>query len=541
MDKQIFKREDINDKILSGLDFIAKPVISTLSPRGSNVLIEMEDGTHLLTNDGVTIAKNISSKDQIEETVISIIKEASLRTNAEAGDGTTTTILLSRVLIKESLKLLNEGYSWIDIRNELNSFGEKLLKEIEKYKIEVKDDKGLKEIAITSANNDVEIAKYVMEAVSVAREDGMIFLEGNNKPGITEVVKDLGFLIKNGVMYQELLGGKSSVLFKDTPVLLTDKKLYYSEEAETILRSAVKAGYKSVVIVARDFMGEALNTLIANHIKDVIQVMLVKDVNITDKDNPTLYDLATYIGAKVFTEKSGSLVNKLTETDFTMVNQVFSDIGKTLFTPKTSGSKELKDRIKMLKEELEKDKENKDVKARLASLTTGVVTIRVGGHTPMEVREKVYRYEDAVNACRSAMRYGYLTGGGTSLLRAYTALQGHIGTSIYAPMFKKYCESIIRQIAINCGKHEETVIEKVKEGKGSFGYNALSDKYEDLLKAGIVDPFQVIKLAVLNSISVTNTIVSINHFVINNIEEHDQDNKDGRNSNKAKSSNRRGN
>ncbi len=525
MNKLTFKRDEIRGKILSGIDFIAKPVISTLSPRGCNVLIEMDDGSHLMTNDGVTIAKNISSKDQIEETIIQIIKDASLRTNVEAGDGTTTTVLLSQVLVKEALKLVDEGHSWIEVRNELNKFGDELIKIIEKTKIEVKNDKGLKEVATTSANNDPEIAKYVIEAVSVAREDGMIFLEGNNKPGVTEVVKDLGFLIKSGVMYQELMqSGRPAVIFKDTPVLLTDKKLYYSEEAETILRTAVKAGYKNVVIVARDFMGEAVNTFIANHVKDVIQVMLVKDGNITDKDNPTLYDLATYIGAKVFTEKSGSLVNKLTDKDFTIATQVFSDTGKTLFTPKVSNSKELKERVKMLKEELEKNKENKEVKARLASLTTGVVTIRAGGHTPMEVREKVYRYEDAVNACRSAMRYGYLPGGGTSLLRAYRALQRH--PSEYVPVFKKYCESIIRQIAINCGKHEETIIEKVKEGKGGFGYNALTDKFEDLLKAGVVDPFQVIKLAVLNSISVTNIIISVNHYIINDIiEENDKETK----------------
>lgn len=525
MNKLTFKRDEVRGKILSGLDFISIPVISTLSPKGHNVLMELDDGSHLMTNDGVTIAKNISSKDQIEDTIIGIVKEASLRTNSEAGDGTTTTILLSQVLIKEALKLLDEGHSWIDIRNELNKFGEQLIKIVEKNKTVVKNDKGLLEIATTSANNDPEIAKYVMEAVSVAREDGMIFLEGNNKPGVTEVIKDLGFLIKSGVMYQELMqSGRPAVVLKDTPVLLTDKKLYYSEEAETILRTAVKAGYKNVVIVARDFMGEALNTFIANHVKDVIQVMLVKDGNITDKDNPTLYDLATYIGAKVFTEKSGSLVNKLAAEDFTIASQVFSDIHKTLFTPKVSGGKELKERIKLLKEELEKDKEDNVLKGRLASLTTGVVTIKVGGQTPMEVREKVYRYEDAVNATRSAMRYGYLPGGGTSLYGAYRALQRN--TDAYSPMLKKYSEAIIRQIAINCGKHEETIIEEVRKGKEGFGYNALTDKFEDLLKAGIVDPFQVIKLAVLNSISVTCIIISVNHYIINDvIEENDKETK----------------
>lgn len=521
MSKIVYERKDVRDKILSGLEFISKPVISTLSPKGHNIVIETDKGGHIMTNDGVTIAKNISSKDPIENTIVEIVKEASLRTNGEAGDGTTTTVLLSDVLIKEALKLLDEGYSWIEIRNTLNKFGNDIIKIIEKDKIIVKNDKGLKEIAITSSNSDPDVAKYVLEAITVAREEGMIFLEGNPKPGITEVVKDIGFMIKSGVMYQELMqNGKNGVIYKDAPVLITDKKLYYAEEAETILRTAVKAGHKNVVVVAREFMGEAVNTFIANHTRGVINVMLVRDPNITDKDNPTLYDLGVYLRAKVFTDKNGSIVNKLTDKDFTIVSQVYSDPLKTLFTPKVAGSKELKDRIASIKEELEKDKDNQTLKSRLASLTTGVVTIKIGGQTETEVREKVYRYEDAVNACRAAMRYGYLVGGGTSLLRAYRGLQGY--PDAYNGMFKRYCEAVLKQIAINCDKHPETVINTVLSKTGKYGYNALSDTYEDLLKAGVVDPFQVIKMAILNSISVTNIIISVNHYIINDIEDGEE-------------------
>jgi len=517
MDKLIFKRAEVRDKIISGLDFISNPVISTLSPRGMNVLIETEDGSHILTNDGVTIAKNISSKDQIEQSIIDIVKEASLRTNVEAGDGTTTTILLSQVLIKEALKLIDDGHSWIDIRDQLNTFADKLISVIDKEKTIVKDDKGLLEVATTSANNDKEIAKYVLEAVKVAREDGMIFIDGNNKKE-TEVNKDLGFMIKSGVLYQEMfVDNKGIVVFKNAPVLITDKKLYYAEEAETVLRVAVKAGHKNVVVVAKDIMGEALNVFITNHSKGVIQVMLVKDVDVTDKDTTSLHDLAIYLGGKVISDKVGSLVNKLTIEDFVMVERAFSDTKKTLFTPKGTPSKELKERIKTLQEELEKNKEDKTLKSRIASLTTGIVTIKVGANTPIELREKIYRYEDAINATRAAMKHGYLSGGGTSILGAYSALQTK-NPSDYSPMFKKYSEAIVRQIAKNCGKHEDTVLEKVLEGKGCFGYNAVTDKYEDLLKAGIVDPFKVIEMAIRNSVAVTNIVISIDHYVINIIE-----------------------
>lgn len=519
MDKIVFKADDVRAKILSGLDFIAKPVVSTLSPKGHNVFIESVDGNNILTNDGVTIAKNLTSKDQVEETIVKIVKDASLRTNAAAGDGTTTTVLLCDVLTREALKLIDAGYSWIQVRDELEKGAKKIIARIEKNKIVVKNDAGLLEIATTSANNDKEIAKNVLEAIKVAREDGMVFIDGSQK-NETEVIKDLGFMIKSGVMYQELLqkSGSQSVMFKDVPVLLTDKKLYYAEEAETILRTAIQAGYKQVVIVARDFMGDSINTLIANHTKGVIEVMLVKDDNITDKDNTSLIDLATYIGGKVITDKRGSIVNKLKPEDFVVVSQAFSDYQKTLFTPKIAPSKELKERVKMLQEKLKEDPDNRDIKSRLASLTTGVVTIKVHGRTPIELREKVFRYEDAINATRAAMRDGYLPGGGSALLKSFN--ESDYENKDFVPLFRKYTEAVLRQISINCGGHADSVVRTVRDNRsGSFGYNALTDDYGDLIKLGIVDPFNVVRFAIENSVSVANIIISIKHFVVNDIED----------------------
>lgn len=524
MDKKIYKAEDIKDKILSGIDFIVEPVASTLSPKGHNVMFETESIDHVLTNDGITIARNISSKDQIQETIIEIIKQAALRTNSEGGDGTTTTTVLSGVVTKAALKLVEEGYSWIHVRDTLNALRDAMLKRIEESKIIVDGKKGLLEIATISSNNDREVAENVIKAIDVAKEDGMVFLEPNVKPQ-TELVEDLGFMVKAGVMFQELLvdQGRNSVVFKNAPVLLTDKKLYYAEEAETILRTAVKAGYKNVVIVAKDFMGDAINTFVANHTKGVIKVMLVK-ADIDDKNSERLHDLATYIGGKIITEKTGSLVNKITAEDFVIVNQAFSDPHKTLFTPKTAGGKKLKERIALIKEELEKSKDNPELKSRLASLTTGVVTIKVGGTTPIETRERIYRYEDAIHATRSAMKYGYLVGGGKSLLNAFDP--NDCPNKDFLPLYKKFTEAIVRQIAINSGKSADDVLEKIRANKNpNYGYNALTDKYEDLLKAGVIDPFMVVKQAIENSVSVANTIVSIKYYMINDVEEDGEDKK----------------
>lgn len=519
MDKTIHKYNDIKDKIIRGVDAIADPVRQTLSPRGGNALIEDDKLNHILTNDGVTIARNITIKDPIENSIVSIIKEAALKTNAEAGDGTTTTILLSQVLIKEGLKMVDEGYSWIDIREIFKGVGDNIKKRIIQNKIDIKNDKDLENIAKISANSDEKIAKDVVEVIKIAGEDGMVFLEPNVKAN-TELVKDLGFMINSGIPYPELLNepGKFTITYKDVPILITDKRIYYPEEAETILTTALQSGYKNVVIVAADFMGDAVNTFITNHTKGIINVLLIKDPKCTERDNTSLQDLASYLDGKVVSDKTGSLVNKITKKDFVMANQVYADPTKTLITPQKSASKELKERIKYIKEESKKNPDDKVLKGRLSSLTNGVVTIKVGGNTRIEIREKIYRYEDAVNATRAAMRGGYLVGGGIGLLGAFNPKDY---TTETIPIARKYCEAVVRQIAENCGKHPDTVLENIRTLKR--GYNALTNKYEDLLKAGVIDPYLVIKLAIDNSVTVANIIISIKNYIINNLEDYDKE------------------
>lgn len=523
MVKQIFKYEDVKDKVLRGLDLIADPIRQTMSPKGGDALIETEHLSLINTNDGVTIAKNIQVADQIENSIIDIVKSASLRTNSEAGDGTSTTVLLSQVLTKEALKLKESGMSRLAIKKSLIDMAEKVKSNIKSK--EVKTDKDLLNIAMISSNNDEDIAKVVVDVIKTAGEDGMVFLEPNNSPE-TRIEKDLGFMVKDGLLYQELMvdKGRPVVTFEGVPVLITDKRLYYPEEAETILRTAIQAGYSELVIVARDFIGKSVPTFIKNHQEGVIKVILVKDSRCTEDDNSSLDDLAQYLGGKLITDKSGSLVNNLSPEDFVTARKVYQDPQKTLFTP-VKESKALKERIAYLKEELEKDKENKEIKSRLASLTSGVVTVYVGGNTNIEIREKVYRYEDAVNATRAAIRKGYSAGGGVSLLRAYSP-DDYEGEMINVA--KKFTQAVTRQIAQNCGKHDESVIEDILSKKGDYGYNAFTDSYGDLLKEGVIDPTLVLNLAIDNSVSVANTIVGINTYIINDLDylkENDKDKK----------------
>lgn len=513
MTKKIYKYSDIKEKILEAVDLIADPVKQTLSPKGGNVIFQDERGNPVQSNDGATIARSISVKDQVQDTIINIIKASSLKTNSEAGDGTTTSILLSQVLIKQGFKLIEEGMNPIVLKKKLEDMGEKLIAKIKQSVLTIKTDDDLLNIATISANNDKHIAKYVVDVVKFAGQNGMIFIEPNNKID-TEIEKEPGFKIDSGMLSPDLRNNPASfsATYKSVPVFITDKRLYYREEAETILKEAIKAGHKSVVIVARDFIGEAPATFIANHAKKIINVLLVKDNSVTESNAENLDDLALYLNGKVIKEKNGSLVNNITQEDFVIANQVFSDSQKTIFTPVTVGLKSVADLVKTLEAELKKDKDNNKLKERISALTSGTTTIKVGGATQLEQTEKIYRYEDAINATRAAIRDGYLVGGGITLLNSYVKKQ--FDTELQ-PLVKKFTEASIRQIAENCGKHEDTVIKTIQDG--GLGYNALTDTFEDLLSAGVVDPYKVTEMAILNSISIANVILSSKYLIVNEL------------------------
>lgn len=511
--KVVYSYGQFKDKVPEALRTIADPVRQTLSPKGGNVLFEDDYGSPTWTNDGATIARNTSVKDPLVNYIVNIIKQGSLKTNMEAGDGTTTSIVLARILLKEGMKLRDEGMNPRVLRLKLEKMADILVDNIRKNVIKIKGDKDLENIATISANNDTDIAKDVLRVVKFAGEDGMIFLEGNNKAE-TEVTTEPGYRLESGLFSPELRTDKHRIVanYKDVPVFITDKRLYYGEEAETILNTVLKAGYKKCVIVARDFVGQTPQYFIANHNKGVIDVLLVKDQTATEQNTERLDDLATYLGGKVIKEKTGSLVNKVKIEDFVMANQVYSDPEKTIFTPKVVNTKAVNGLVEALKEELKKHKEDNNLKKRVGSLTTGTTTIKVGGSTQLEITEKLHRFEDAINATRAAMKDGYLVGGGIALLRSFNKDEHD---EDIRSLVKKFSEESLRQIAENCGKHEETVIHTVLESKNqTFGYNALTDKYEDLLKAGVVDPLRVTEMAIRNAVSVSNALLSSNYIIV---------------------------
>lgn len=518
--KEIHSYAKIQNKILEAIDMIADPVRQTLSPKGSNVIFEDERGNINQTNDGVTIARSINVEDPVHNAIINIMKHSSAKTNSEAGDGTTTTLLLSQRLIKQGFKLIDNGMNPMVLKKKLEKMGNIIVDKLSRQVIKIKNETDLLNIATISANNDSEIAKNIVEVVKFAGEDGMVFIEPNTERD-TVIEKEPGFQLDSGMFTPDLRTNPHSfsATYKKVPVLITDKRLYYTEEAEHILATVLKSGYKEVVIIARDFIGQAPGMFIGTHQKGTVKCLLVKDSRVTENNSESLDDLAIYLGGTVVKEKRGSLVNKISIKDFCIAEQVYSDAVKTILTPIQENKKGVSDLVSSLKAELKKDKDNQELKRRIACLTSGTTKIKVGGATPLEVSEKIYRYEDAINATRNANKYGYLIGGGMALLKSFNPKDFDEDIRSLA---RSFTEGSIRQIAENCGKHEDHVIETVLSGDENFGYNALTDKYENILKAGVVDPYKVTEMAVLNSISVANVILSSKYLIVNKLDENNK-------------------
>lgn len=529
--KQQYRIADIKEKVLSGVDKTTDPIRQTLSPKGLNVIFEDQSGAIQVSNDGATIIKNLQFSDPIEQAVLDIIRHSALQTNMLAGDGTSSTTTLAAILIKEGLKLVENGINGRDVERSYNDFADRMVVELKKQVIPVKGDKDLFYIASISASGDKEIANNIVKTVKVAGLDGMVFIEPAHSTE-SEIVEDSGFNIASGMLVPELRNNPRgmSANYMDVPVLITDKRLYYSQEAETILSTVLQAGYKEVVVIAKDFIGEAPNFFVANHAKGTVRVLLVKMPDVDKDGGAALEDLATYLGGEVVSEKSGSLVDNLKIEQFVLAKKAFADGTKTLISRDVEEkNKGLENRIAAIRAEIKKFGDNTKNKAlgelqkRLASLTNGIVTIRVGGNTAIEVNEKIFRYEDAINAVRAAMKDGFLVGGGKGLFNAYKAVKYPASMPLdFFKVYRKVGEAIIRQVVENCGINGDVAMDTIAQvDLPRFGYNAMTGRYGDLLEEGVIDPFKVVEMTIRNSVSVAGMIVSSGYLITHEVEKKD--------------------
>lgn len=512
------------DKIRKAVNRIAEPVIQTLTPLGNNVMFEQDLFTKI-TNDGVTIAKMIDSEDEVEDAVIQMVKYGSLSTNQMAGDGTSTTILLTKRLVDMGLECIEHGEKPMILRKELKELRDKIIENAAALKTEVTPAE-YEKIATISSSGDRELAKNVVEVIETAGLDGMIFLQ-ESKNGETKITKDTGYNIEER-MFNPVLGNvrPGEADYIQPHVFVTDKKLYHVEEAKEILERGYEYGARDIIIIAQDFLGESANFLIAQHMdKDVpLNVFLLK-YPLKDGDTTPLYDLATYLGGSVVEDKLGNFKGKLRPEDFIPAERVYSAGPKTIIVTKNPDSEKLAALIEDVRNKRDEDREDESVQKRLAALTTGTVNLEVGAATGPELRELIYRYQDAIEAVRSAMRSGYVTGGGMTLYNA-TRGTGEFG--------EEFGLTSIRQIAINCGefdpKKKRNFLEYLFDVdaefdhsayEGNYGYNAETSFFSDLLEDGIIEPFDVFKYSVSNAFSIATAILTSGYIIANKNKDND--------------------
>lgn len=496
---KIIKKFD-SELVRSAVNRIAEPVIQTITPLGNNVLFE-KDLHSVVTNDGVTIAKMIDSEDEVEDSIIQMVKYGALSTNREAGDGTSTTILLTKKLVDMGTAMIDSGEKPMRVKKKFEDMKEFILGNSEQHK-RTTEDKRLIDIARVSSNNDTEIAENVVSIIDTAGLDGMVFLE-ESKNGKTKITKDTGYGIDNS-MFDPVLGNKSPGVadYKEPYVFITDKKLYHIEECKEILEKAYSAGAKCLTIVAKGFVGESANFLIGNHMDEKVPMdILLIQYEGTDKDTTPIHDLAMYLGTKVVTEKTGSLKGKLNDSHFKQAQRVYSAGPRTIFVTSDKSNPELSFLIEEVKKKKEEDKEDENNNRRLASLTTGSVTLYVGAATGPELREKIFRYEDAINATRSALRSGYVLGGGLTLYACTREGDAEV---------RDFGETSVRQIAQNTGI--KFVPDMYSETQG---YHAKKEEYLNLEEEGVIEPYDVFYHSVVNAFSVATSILTSGYFIVN--------------------------
>ena len=514
MAKQIAFSEDARKKLQRGINQLADTVKITLGPKGRNVVLDKGFGAPTITNDGVTIAKEIDLENKYEDMGAQLIKEVASKTNDVAGDGTTTATLLTQAMVNEGLKNVAAGANPMEIRHGIEKATERVVATIKKNSKEVSGKEEIAQVASISAG-DQEIGKLISEVMDMVGKDGVITVEESNTLGFEKEVVE-GMQFDSGYISHYMVTDTASMkaVLENPYILLTDKKISTIQEILPLLESMAQAGKKELVILAEDVDGEALATLVVNKLRGAINVLAVKAPGFGDRRKEMLEDIAIVTGGKVISEDTGS---KLEDTKIEMLGQarkVESDKENTTIVEGKGDKKDIDSRIAQIKKQVEKtssDYDKEKLEERLAKLSGGVGVIKVGAATEVELKERKYKVEDAVEATKAATEEGIVAGGGVAFVDAITELNT-ISVSgdqaIGVEIVKKALEMPMRQIAENAGVEGSIVINNVRKMKPGEGYDASAEKYGDMIEFGIVDPAKVSRSAIQNAASVAALILT---------------------------------
>ncbi len=526
MAKQIIFDEKARAALQRGADILANTVKVTLGPKGRNVVLDKGFGAPTITKDGVSVAKEIELEDKFENIGAEIIKEAASKTNDVAGDGTTTATILAQAMIKEGIKMVSAGISPIDIKKEIEKKVETIIKNLKAMSKPISSKEEIAQVASISAN-DKEIGNIIAEAMESVGKDGVITVEEGQSFGVTKEVVE-GMQFDRGYVSPYMITNTETMKaeFNDPYILITDKKISSIQEILPLLEKLAGAGHKDLVIIADDIEGEALATFVVNKIRGTFNVLGIKAPGFGDRRKEMLQDIAILTGGRVISEEVGLKLENAEIEDLGQARKVVSTKEETTIIEGKGDKKKIEERIAQIRKEIEmsdSDFDKEKLQERLAKLAGGVAVIKVGAATETEMKEKKHRIEDALAATKAAVEEGVVPGGGIALAAA-----GKVFDQLMAEEEKKSLKigdrivdnavlEPIRQIAANAGKDGSlilyNIIREQKKGNANIGYNAATNKFEDMMAAGIVDPTKVTRSALQNAASAAMMFLTVEAVV----------------------------
>ncbi|MCX5884853.1 MAG: chaperonin GroEL [Proteobacteria bacterium] len=514
MAKEIKFGQDARSAILEGVNKLADTVKMTLGPKGRNVILEKSFGSPTITKDGVTVAKEIELEDKFQNMGAQMVKEVASKTSDVAGDGTTTATVLAQAIYREGSKLVAAGHNPMEIKRGIEKAVESIVAELKSMSKPTKDRKEIAQVGTISANNDETIGNIIAEAMDKVGKEGVITVEEAKGMETTlDLVEgmqfDRGYLSPYFVTDPE----RMEVVMEDPYILLNEKKISSMKDLLPILEQVARSG-KPFILISEDVEGEALATLVVNKLRGTLKCAAVKAPGFGDRRKAMLEDVAILTGGRLIAEDLGIKLENIKLTDLGQAKRVTIDKDNTTIVEGKGKRSDLEGRIKQIRAQIDdttSDYDREKLQERLAKLVGGVAVINVGAATETEMKEKKARVEDALHATRAAVEEGVVPGGGVAYLRAVTALdklklEGE--QKMGANIVKKAMEEPIRWIANNAGHDGSIVVEKVKNEKGGFGFNAQTEVFEDLVAAGVIDPTKVARCAIQNAASVASLMIT---------------------------------
>ena len=513
--KDVRFSDDARQRMFRGVNILANAVKVTLGPKGRNAVLDKSFGAPTVTKDGVSVAKEIELKDKFENMGAQMVKEVASNTSDEAGDGTTTATVLAQAIIREGLKSVAAGANPMDLKRGIDQAVIATTEELKKLSKPCKDAKAIAQVGTISANSDESIGKTIADAMAKVGKEGVITVEeGSALENELEVVEGMQF--DRGYLSPYFINNQQSQSAElDKPlILLVDKKISNIRELLPLLEAIAKGG-RQLLIVAEDVEGEALATLVVNTIRGIVKVAAVKAPGFGDRRKAMLQDIAVLTGGTVISDEVGLSLEKATLNDLGEAKKVLVEKENTTIIGGAGKAADIKGRVDSIRQQIEEatsDYDKEKLQERVAKLSGGVALIKVGAATEIEMKEKKARVEDALHATRAAVEEGVVPGGGVAFLRALKAIEKLVGANedqtTGIKILARSIEEPLRQIVANAGEDAAVVLNRVKEGKGTFGYNAATSEYGDMVEMGILDPTKVTRLALQNAASVAGLLLT---------------------------------